>query len=84
MDCIRLSLIFNEIDNLITLCDKCHKQTHDSYGKSINLNIQQELQIIASMRPVSKNIQIEYSKIIKEQIEPWIAEYIKLGSDNNV
>ena len=67
-----------DINNLITLCKKCHIElAHNSNGQSgLNLEIQKELQAITSMRIIPKNIQNEYNQIVKETIEPWIENYL--------
>lgn len=67
-----------DINNLITLCKDCHIQlAHDGQSNKINKDIQQELQIIVSMRYVSKDIQKKYNKIVKDKIQPWIEQYIE-------
>ena len=48
-------------------------------SKLIDLEIQQELRTITSMRPIPKEIQNKYDKIIKERIEPWIKQYNFIG-----
>lgn len=66
-----------DINNLISLCKKCHIElAHDGQPLLLNLEIQKELEILISMRPISKELQKEYDQTIKNIIEPWIENYI--------
>lgn len=67
-----------DLNNLITLCISCHHYVHDNYHDNINLNIQQELQAITSMRPIPKDILNQYNEIVKTKIEPWIENYLEV------
>lgn len=66
-----------DINNLITLCRKCHRDiAHNGHGSKINLDIQGELLTITNTRPVIKELLEKYNIIVKEQIEPWINKYM--------
>ena len=66
-----------DIDNLITLCRECHRDlAHNGHGSRIDLKIQEKLFNIVSNRKKYKNILDQYDLIVKNNIEPWIKEYI--------
>lgn len=66
-----------DIDNLITLCRECHKfLAHNGHGSKIDLKIQEKLFNIIANRKKFKNILDQYNIIVKNNIEPWIKEYI--------
>jgi hypothetical protein len=67
-----------DINNLITLCEECHrKDAHNGNGRcELNKEVQKELQLLTSMRYVPKDIQEEYDQIVKNIIEPWIEDYL--------
>jgi len=70
-----LKLIY-DIKNLITLCKDCHDEAHDYNTHNINKIIQEELKLIVNNRIINEDLLNEYNRIVKEEIEPWLNEYI--------
>lgn len=67
-----------DINNLVTLCKKCHKElAHDGQPTLLNKEIQEELKVIVSMRLITKEIKEEYNRIVINQIKPWIENFLQ-------
>ena len=50
---------------MITLCYNCHQAAHKYSSRDLDLEIQKDLKIIVTMRPVSNKINNEYLRCSK-------------------
>ena len=63
------------LDNLITLCKKCHKEKAHINPFEVDFQIQQELIEITKTRPINNKLLIQYENIVNTKILPWITKF---------